>query len=198
MADAQKLLMLGAVGVGGYFLYDWWAKSKVAPAGQPPPPGTTGGGQPTSVTASSTMQALALNMQQALGQASGNPDQWDWAFASILGTPIDQKYNFNFDAVYGLLPARTSTAMNAMMFLQLAATAKGGLPGLSGLGSAIVRFSGPQTQTTGNMLYAAHHPLPYASTYTLRGFTQPTGFESALFGGRPLRSNRIFGRMVMR
>ena len=88
--------------------------------------------------------------------------------------------------------------MGALTFLQIAASAKpGGLPGLSGLGSAIARFAGPWIPSYGNMIYMAHHPLPYTPTFNLRGFrgigafTQASGMEKALWQQGQIRSNRI-------
>lgn len=180
-------------------------------------PGTTStmnqGGQPTSVstappsttTAPTPLETLAANMTSNLGVSTSSADAWDSAFTQIMGQAIDAKYGFSFDQVYGpnVNGVRNNGAtMTALMFLQLAATAKGGsLPGLSGLGAAFVRYQGFVPPMQGNMMFHAHHPLPYGVTYTLRGlgaFTQPTGFEAALFAGRPLSPTRLFGRRAMR
>lgn len=204
---------LALLGVGAYFVYEWWVSSSTTATATTgtatATPGTTQAGTTTSVSTapstttampSGTMQTLALNMEQVLNSSSANADQWNWAVARILGQGLDQKYNFAFDSVYGSVVngvRNNGATMSALTFLQLAASAVGGLPGLSGLGSAIARFPGHFFNTTGNMIYLAHHPLPYTPTYNLRGFrglgafTQASGFEKALWAGRPLRSNRI-------
>jgi hypothetical protein len=64
--------------------------------------------------------------------------------------------------------------------------------GLSGLRS-IQTFPVPALNTAGNMIYRAHHPLPYNPTYRLAGLgalTQPSGFERALWAGRSIRIGR--------
>ena len=65
--------------------------------------------------------------------------------------------------------------------------------GMHGMG-AISVFEGRPVTTAGNLLYMAHHPMPYAPTYALRGLggvTQAMGLEKVLFAGQGLRSNRI-------
>lgn len=221
MADSgmKEILMLGAVAVGGYLLYNWYESSQataVAPAPAPTPGTTTAmqqGQQTTSVSTapSSTpqnptlLQTVANNMTTSLGQQTATADQWDVAFTRVMGQAIDAKYGINFDQVYGGIVngvRNNGATMTALMFLQLAAQAvPGGLPGLSSLGAAFVRYPGMIPSSQGNMMFHAHHPLPYALTYTLKGlgaFTQPTGFERALFAGRPLSPTRVFGRRVMR
>jgi hypothetical protein len=146
---------------------------------------TTTQGTPAPATTQSTLMTLANNMQSNINMTTANPDQWDVAFSNIMGTPIDQKYNFNFDTVYGPATQRANNQMSALTFLQIAASAvPGGLPGLSGLG-LISRFPVPSYSTAGNMMYLVHHPLPYTPTYRGFGaFTQTTGFERALVTGR--------------
>lgn len=172
---------------------------------QPQTPGTTPsmqqtGGQ-TSVTTtptstpntttpapSGTMTTLAGNMAQAIGKTTATADEWDYAFNQIMGQAIDAKYGLNFDTVYG--PAvngvrNNGATMSALMFLQLAASAKGGsLPGLSGFGN-IAQFGGPRYMTTGTMIYQMHHPFPYRPSFSGVGaYTQATGGERALWAGR--------------
>lgn len=212
----KDLLMLGAVGVAGYFIYEWLFAPAATTAVQPAPaPGTTPtqqsqGGQTSVSTAPSTtaqtpspIQTLAANMQASLGQATATADQWDVAFTRVMGQSIDSKYGLSFDTVYGPVVngvRNNGATMNALMFLQMAAQAvPGGLPGLSGLGAALVRYPGMIPQTMGSMMTIAHHPLPYALTYTLRGlgaFNQPTGLERSLFAGRPFHPTRVLGRRV--
>lgn len=141
---------------------------------------------------SGTMTTLANNMAQAIGMTTANADQWNYAFNQIMGQGIDAKYSLNFDQVYGAVvngKRNNGATMSALMFLQLAASAKGGsLPGLSGFGR-IAQFAGPRYQTTGNMLYQAHHPFPYQPSFNLAGmkgmgaYTQASGFERALWAG---------------
>jgi hypothetical protein len=215
--SGSKILTLGLVGVGGYFLWQMLTAKPTGTVAPAPPPGTSPTMNqaqiPTSVSTapsstpqiSNTMQALAANMQQNLGVSSASADAWDVAFTRIMGQAIDAKFGFSFDQAYGSVVngvRNNGAMMSALTFLMLAAqNVPGGLPGLSGLASALVRYPGPVLSTHGNMLFAAHHPLPYALTYTLRGlgaFTQPTGLERALFAGQPLNPMRAFGRRVMR
>lgn len=146
--------------------------------------------QTTTPAPSGTLTTLAANMAQAVGLTTGTADQWDYAFTQIMGQAIDAKYGFDFDTVYG--PAvngvrNNGAKMSALMFLQLAASAKGGsLPGLSGVGK-IAQFGGPRYMTTGTMLYQMHHPFPYRPDFALAGmgaYTQATGGERALWAGR--------------
>lgn len=204
MADSsmKDILMLGLVAVGGYFLYEWLFATPTGVVTSTPTPGTTPTqqqqGQGTSVTTSPSstpqtatlMQTLADNMAATANMQMANADQWNTVLRQITGWGVDNK-GVNFDAVYGpvVSGARQSGNMSAMLFLQLAAgSLKGGLPGLGGLG-AIANYAGRMISTTGNMLYAAHHPLPYTPSYNLRGFrglgayTQATGFEKALLAG---------------
>ena len=141
------------------------------------------------------MASLAAQMQSTLGMSSATADQWDYAFQKIMGQPIDKKYGFSFDTVYGPLVngARSTGSMSAMGFLLTAAAAvPGGLPGMSGFGT-ITRFPGPKYSTVGTMVTQLMHPLPYALSYNLRGFrggmgafTHASGFERALWAGRRL------------
>ena len=139
------------------------------------------------------MTALAAQMATQLGMTTANADQWDYAFQAIMGQPIDKKYGFSFDTVYGPIVngVRASGQMTAMGFLLTAAAAvPGGLPGMSGFGT-ISRFPGPKYTTLSNMISQVQHPLPYALSYNLRGFrggmgafVATTGFERALWAGR--------------
>jgi len=202
-----NLLTIGLLGVGAYFLYEWF----IAPAattttttsttpGTTPTQNQTGGQTSVSTAPPSTptlLQSVASNMVQKMaGVTSASADQWNAAFASIFGQGIDSKYNLDFDATYGSPDHRTNTTMSAMDFLQQAAVAKGGLPGLSGLG-AFVRYPGIPVTTVGSMVYARHHPLPHGITNELRRFrglgayTAPTGFEAALFGRGVLGRNKL-------
>lgn len=214
MADTGKtILVLGVVGAGAYLLYEWWAGQQAAastPTTGSGTPGTTPtmqqtqqptniGTTPPSTTPptpapSGTMTTLVANMQQQLnGKTTATADQWDWAFSNIMGQPIDVKYGINFDSVYG--PAvngvrNNGATMSGLMFLQLAASAKGGtLPGLTGFGK-IAQYAGPRYFTAGNMIYQIHHPFPYQPSFNLRGmgaYTQASGWERALWAGRRLR-----------
>lgn len=196
MAEMKGLLTLGLVGVGGYLLYEWYVQQQAAAAAATATsPGTTPG-TPAPAPAA-TMQTVASDMQNVMGGATTlNADQWNVAFVQVMGQPIDQKYGFSFDAAYGPVVNRVrnyGATMSALTFLQLAASvAPQGLPGLSG----IARYSVPALTTTGNMLYRAHHPYPYARTFNLRGLSGPvhaTGFEKVMWAGYPLRSNRLRG-----
>lgn len=209
MADTGKtILVLGVVGVGAYLLYEWWAGQQAAATTTPatgtpgtsptlPQPTTVSTAPPSTTTTpapSGTMNTLVANMQSQLnGKTTATADQWDWAFSNIMGQPIDAKYGINFDSVYG--PAvngvrNNGATMSGLMFLQLAASAKGGtLPGLTGFGK-IARYAGPAMNTVGNMIYQAHHPFPYQPTFSLRGigaYTQASGWERALWAGRGFR-----------
>lgn len=166
-------------------------------------PGTTSPAPPAPQPTSSLVPAkgirggaLALQMQNTIGMSIANADQWNYAYTQINGEGVDRQFGLNFDAVYGPVVngTRSSGTMTANVFLQKAQTAISG--GTSGVGrlSAIAQYAGPALATQGNLIYQAHHPFPYTPTYTLRGLgavTAPTGFESALFARRPLRSNRI-------
>jgi hypothetical protein len=212
---AMKWGMGGTVTVAQQNVFDAMTGVTTSPTQQAP--GTTSPSQPVSVTAvpaptaappaststptPSSLQTLAANMAGNINMTVASADQWNYAFSHVIGQNIDQKYGFSFDKVYGPItgPAtkrvrNNGATMSALMFLQLAAAAvPGGLPGLSGFG-AIARFSGPVINSVGNMIYQAHHPLPYAPTYTLRGLgavTQAMGFEKALFANHLLRSNRV-------
>lgn len=201
-----NILTIGLVGVGAYFLYEWWQSQSATTTPVTTTPGTTttmnqSGGQTSVSTAPPSTPALltavAANMTSKLaGVTSASADQWDSAFSSIFGQNIDVKYGLDFDSVYGTPDHRSNVTMTAMDFLQQAAVAKGGLPGLSGLG-AFVRYPGLPARTMGSMVYARHHPLPHGITNELRRFrglgayTAPTGFESALFAGRGLSRNKL-------
>lgn len=207
----SKILPWVLVGVGAYLVYEWYVTSTATTTtatGTTPgmTPTMTAGGQPTSVSTapsstpaqpSSTMTALANNLTSVLGMTSASADQWDFAFSKIMGQAIDQKYGLSFDGIYGPVVGglRRTGNMSALVFLQLAAASvPGGLPGLSGLSSAIVRFPANWGAGALNTLTERQHPLPYALTHRLRGlgaFTQATGFEKALWAGRPLWSNRL-------
>lgn len=176
-------------------------------------PGTTSSAQPTTVsTAPSTTptstgttapttvalpQPSVADLQSAINMTVATADQWNYAYKQLTGYPIESLYGANFDAIYGSVGSdgtRPTGNISANAFLTLPA-AKGlaAKTSLSGLG-AIRIFEGLPVNTTGNMLYLAHHPLPYHPTYTLKGLgaiTQATGFEKALFAALPLRSNRI-------
>jgi hypothetical protein len=208
-SEIKTILTIAAVGVGGYFLYEWAVGagyipslfgSTSTPPSTPPPPGTTGGGQPTTTTPAIPMTSVAANMQSILGMSNATADQWDSAFAQIMGQAIDAKYGFNFDAVYGPVVdgVRNNGAQtSALLFLQTAASqVPGGLPGLSGIGglsSAIVHYPGPAWQTTGNLVYRAHHPLPYNLTSYrfprggMGALTRATGLEKVLWAQGRLR-----------
>ena len=203
------------LGVGGWLIWDWLTASATPVASTATAqPGTTPtmnqSGQVTSVSTASqttpppsgTMQTLAQNMVNTLGTTNATADQWNFAYAKIMGQGIDKQYGLNFDSVYGPITSagvrNNGATMTALTFIQLAASAHpGGLPGLSGLGSAIARFSGRWIPSYGNMIYMAHHPLPYSPTYNLRGFrglgayTQASGMEKALWQQGHLRGNRI-------
>lgn len=210
----SKVLPWVLVGVGAYLVYEWYVSSTTATTtGTAATPGTTAtmtaGSQPTSVSTapsstpaqpSSNIVSLANSMVQYLGQSTASADQWNYAFSHLMGIGIEVKYGLSFDGVYGPVVGgvRRTGNMTATAFLQLAAASiPGGLPGLSGLSSAIVRFPGTWGAGMLNTLTERHHPLPYALTYTLRGFrglgafTQATGFEKALWAGRPLWTNRL-------
>jgi hypothetical protein len=211
MADTmtKDVLMIGAVGVGAYFLYEYFKNSCTAnPSGllcsffTPGTTSSTSGGQ-TSVSQTPTSTVTlptAAQLQTAGNATTSSADGWNYIFSQQMGFGIDRIYGFSFDDVYGIVgSAQRSTAITAQAFLQ-APILFGKTPQtLHGLG-AFVRYPGPIPLTRANMLFSAHHPTPYGLTYTLRGlgaFTHATGFERAM-AGRPLRQTRIFGRQTLR
>lgn len=207
----SKVLPWVLVGVGAYLVYEWYvASTTTTTTGTAATPGTTStmtaGSQQTSISTappstpaqpSANMTSLASSLTQYLGMATASADQWNYAFSHLMGIGIDTKYGLDFGRVYGQVSGgvRPTGNMSALAFLQLAAASlPGGLPGLSGLSSAIVRFPGSWSAGMLNTLTERQHPLPYALTYRLRGlgaFTQATGFEKALWAGRPLWTNRL-------
>lgn len=172
------------------------------------------------VSTRSGILSMATQMQSAIGMSTANADQWNYAFRQITGQDISTYYGFNFDTVYGAVVngARSSGQLTAQAFLnmgqgaatvtptQSAGSSSGGTVhpvrgGVKGLG-AIARYPGPAILPIGNLLYQAHHPLPYLPSYTLKGLggfgrpglgapTHPLGFERALYAGLPLRSNKV-------
>lgn len=209
MAEIGKeLIIVGAVGVGAYLLYEYLVSScKTTPSGSfcsLVAPGTTsstsGTGTNTGTTSSSTIQLPTAAQLQTTGNTTmSSADGWNAVFTQLFGMPIDQFYGFSFDKVYGPSPRGN---ISAQAFLQLPLTfgATPAKQSLTGLG-AFVNYQGPIPFSRANMLFGSHHPIPYGVTYTMRGlgaFTSPSGFEKALFAGRPLRTSRVFGRQVMR
>jgi hypothetical protein len=159
---------------------------------------------------------LASQMVAQINATSANADQWNYAYRALSGgVDISTAYGFNFDTVYGAVVngARSSGVMSVYQFLQMAQAAEtqtpAAIPITSGRGAMVVRggttlarrgfgaiqtFAGRPVSTQGNLLYMAHHPMPYAPTYALRGLggvTQATGLEKVLFARQGLRSNRI-------
>jgi len=164
--------------------------------------------------------ALASQMVAQINTTSANADQWNYAYRALSGgVDISTTYGFNFDTVYGPVDSssgvRSSGVMNVYQFLQMAHAAATLTPAAiavtSGRGATLVRggtgthigfrgigaistFEGRPVSTHGNLLYMAHHPMPYSPTYALRGLggvTQATGLEKVLFARQGLRSNRI-------
>ena len=156
---------------------------------------TTGGSAGGTASATATVQQpTAADLQAAINMTLATADQWNYAYKQLMGAGIDQVYNFNFDVVYGAIQngARSSGQLSAQGFLN-APTVMGFKPtsGVSGLG-AIAHFYTPVTRSSGSMLYSAQHPSPYRQPSTnMAGFTQPTGFEMALYGRQSLRGNKI-------
>ena len=153
----------------------------------PPPRETTAPAVP--------MATVATNMENAIGLTVATADQWNTAYARVMGQGIDQQFGFSFDAAYGTVSngvRNNGATMSALLFLQQAAAQVPGGIGLSGLG-AFVRYPWPSFQTTGNMIYRSHHPLPYNQTsYRVRAglgaLTSATGFEKILWANQQLRA----------
>ena len=67
--DMGAVLKFGAIGVGGYFLYDWWQKRT---------PGTTSTTTTGGVVTPSAIDAIAARIMAAAGTASSyTADQWN-------------------------------------------------------------------------------------------------------------------------
>jgi len=204
---ARNLVVVGAVGVGAYLLYEYLKSScGTNPSGMfcsfitPGTTSSTAGGQTSVSTVPTSTVTLpsATQLQTQLNATMSTADGWNSAFSTLMGFGIDRIYNFSFDQVYGPVPRGQ---ISAQAFLQAPLLFGLSPQKLSGLGQAFVRYQGAFPPTQASMLFHAHHPLPYALTYTMRGlgaFTQPSGFERALFAGRPLRPNRLLGIQVMR
>lgn len=200
--------MLGLVAVGGYFLYEWWVGQQAAAATTTTPtPGTTPtmtqAQTPTSVstaptttpatttTTTGTAAPTATDLQNQLNQTLAGADAWNYAYAQLTGVGIDRRYGFSFDQVYGSIVngvRNNGQLLTANAFLTMPAAFGFTTPAkLSGLG-AIAQFYTPVVAPQGSMIYRAQHPSPYR--YPMAGlgaFTQATGFEKALWGGRSLR-----------
>ncbi len=68
--DMGAILKFGAIGVGGYFLYDWWKKR---PATSTSSPAGSAGGPATP----SAIDAIAARIMAAAPGASYTADQWN-------------------------------------------------------------------------------------------------------------------------
>jgi hypothetical protein len=107
--------MFLAVGVGGYFLWQWWKSQpqNIAPSAAAPPAGGTtptlqqisvitpaGGGEPT-----------AGQLQNQLNRLTATATDWNGAYTTLTGgRSIDSLYGFNFNSVYGSQGNNTITA----------------------------------------------------------------------------------------
>ena len=172
------------------------AQSPTSVSTSPTTTPTTGGS--AGGTASSTpsvQQPTAADLHATINMALATADQWNYGYKQLMGAGIEQVYGFNFDTVYGAVGSngqRSSGQLTAQGFLS-APTIMGFKPtsGVSGLG-AIAHFYTPIMRSSGSMIYSAQHPSPYRQPMTnLAGFTQPTGFEMALYGRQTLRGNKL-------
>jgi hypothetical protein len=194
----NQILTIGAVGVGAYFLWQWWQQQQAGTTTvTPPPPGTTTSQQksqgttsvstspsttPTGIQTKNTITQIIDAMNAAGDDPTKNHSVW--------------QFNYYWTKVTGVSPAPDPTQVlpgnpNATTQLIDINTWWAGMQkaGFSGLG-AHLRYPGPYQRQVGNMIFGAQHPLPYAPTYTLfsglRGFTQASGMEKALWAGTPV------------
>lgn len=179
-------------------------------------PATGSPQQGTSASVPTVQQPTPADLQNALGHpGTANADQWNFVYRSIMGAGIDQVFNFNFDGVYGAVTSngtRSSGQMTAIAFLNAPASHGLTVPqvpvgsavsassiqhrtAMSGLGN-IANFYSPVLNSFGSMVYRSQHPSPYRFPQTsgtgFGAFTQPTGFENALWASGSLWRNRLF------
>src|SRR5215475_13670113 len=105
MADIGKeLIVVGAVGVGAYLLYQYLQSSCAAnPTGtfcSFITPGTTSSTQNTPTNVSNT-QASTVQLQTAANVTLAGADDWNVFFRQFMGFGIERIYGFSFDDVYG-------------------------------------------------------------------------------------------------
>jgi len=118
--DGKMLLLLGGLGVGGYFIYEWLKKPSAPPPPAPAPaptPGTTQtmqqSQQPVSISTAPPAtppptppppplpQPSAADLQKALNMTTATADQWNYAYKQVTGYGIEQAYGTDFDSIYG-------------------------------------------------------------------------------------------------
>lgn len=129
------ILKLGLIGVGGYFLYEWFFATPAAPAAPAIVPATT---LPTTAAAAtpaapSTLDTYYSGMvakASAAGESSSlTPDQWGFYLAEVMGKPAPDPTLVWTQAGFD----RTQTMTAAVYWAGMASYLKS-TQGLSGLG----------------------------------------------------------------
>lgn len=133
MADVNpmQLLILGGVGVGVYLAYQWWQSQQAATAAAAGTPVLTQSS--INVITPAGGEPSAAQLQTQLNRLTATPADWNTAYTSLTGRPIDVLYGFNFNSVYG---ATGNSTITAAAFLSMAkATGLSPHVTLSGIGS---------------------------------------------------------------
>ena len=80
--DMGGLLKIAAIGVGGYFLYDWWSKKQTeVPA---PASSGTGSGTASTVPAFNSLDAIYQRLAKAVGSTQLTADGFNFYLAKEL------------------------------------------------------------------------------------------------------------------
>lgn len=102
-------VLLGLVGVGGYFLYEKFFKTQTV-AVSTAAPGTTAAMQQISVITPAGGEPTAGQLQDQLNRLTATASDWNAAYTTLTGKSIDTLYGFSFNSVYGSLGNNTITA----------------------------------------------------------------------------------------
>jgi hypothetical protein len=105
----ENLWIYAAVGVAGYFAYQY-IKGKGAALIALPAPGTTTSLNQISVITPAGGEPTAGQLQSQINRLNATASEWNSAYTTLTGRSIDTLYGFNFNSVYGGLGQTTITA----------------------------------------------------------------------------------------
>jgi hypothetical protein len=143
------ILKIGILGVGAYFLWQWW-QGQAAPAASVPSTGTgtpttTGSNtlpvpvQTTPTPTPSSANSLAAKLIQLGGQGPMNADNWSYYFTQVNGAALTPaQFQSAFPAITASDRGSTMTAQQFVAALASAGLAAPAGYGLNGLGQVRV------------------------------------------------------------